>query len=237
METADLKFCDALRALFVSIGDMLLPRGCAGCDKPDEVLCASCARLFAHVYPKVLPGDAGRCYGCSWYCGAVRHAILNWKDHGDEECDRVFALLLTDLVLKVLDRQESHIRSSALVLVPAPSSASSMHHRGRWQMLPLVRLMARGLKRYGVSAVMEPVLRLEGVQGKSVQASGASSRAKRIEGHVRVSEDLNDDSLFIVVDDIVTTGATMGECLSALRDSGARDVIGLVLACTPNRAE
>ncbi|WEV47417.1 phosphoribosyltransferase family protein [Bifidobacterium sp. ESL0690] len=238
MRTVVLRFFDVLRAWLAAIEDVLLPRGCAGCDKPDEVLCPSCASLFGHAYPKALPGDAGCCYGCSWYRGAVRQAILNWKDHGDEECDRAFALVLADLALKVVAQESPYSRTRSLALIPAPSSPSSMHRRGRWQTLPLVRLMARRLDSLGFSVVTKPVLKLEGVHGKSVQASSAQSRSRRIEGHVRVIEDLKgDDSLFIVVDDIVTTGATMGQCISALRAAGARNVIGLALACTPNRDE
>ncbi|WEV59731.1 phosphoribosyltransferase family protein [Bifidobacterium sp. ESL0728] len=237
MRAVVLRFANALRAWFAVIRDVLLPRGCAGCDKPDEVLCPSCVKLFGHAYPKALPGDDVRCYGCSWYQGSVRQAILNWKDHGDEECDRVFASLLADLAVKVLAGQASYDRIHALVLVPAPSSFSSMHHRGRWQTLPLARSMVRYLRGYGFASVMKPVLRLEGVRGKSVQTADAQSRSRRIAGHVRVTEDLSgDDSLFIVVDDIVTTGATMGQCIAALRAAGARDAIGLALACTPNRS-
>ncbi|WEV52409.1 phosphoribosyltransferase family protein [Bifidobacterium sp. ESL0704] len=237
MGTADSSLFDALRAWCVAIRDVLLSRGCAGCDAPDEVICPACETLFRHAYSKALPGEVGRCYGCSWYRGAVRHAILNWKDHGDEECDRAFALLLADLTTTVVARQGAGVRSRALTLVPAPSSPSSMHRRGRWQTLPLTRLMARSLNEDGLSVGVKPVLKLEGVHGKSVQASGAASRSRRIDGHVRVTENLGgDDSLFVVVDDIVTTGATMGQCLSALRSAGAGEVIGLALACTPNRS-
>ncbi|WEV42515.1 phosphoribosyltransferase family protein [Bifidobacterium sp. ESL0682] len=163
----------------------------------------------------------------------VRHAILAWKDHGDEECDAVFASLLADSVVRIL--HASHVSTTHLALVPAPSSVSSMHRRGRWQMLPIAKAMARDLHGYGFSVVVRPVLQLEGVHSKSVQASNASARSRRIAGHVRVAEDLVDDgSLFIVVDDIVTTGATMRHCMDALRSAGVQRVMGCVLACTPN---
>lgn len=229
----------ALRAWFAEVRDLLFPRGCAGCDAPDEVLCPACRALFAQPCLRVLPnGHADYCYACSMYQGRVRHAILAWKDHSDEECDPVFASLLADSVLEVLGARGWHNPATCpLVLVPAPSSASSMRRRGRWQMLPLVKAMRRDLSRCGFQVRVKPVLRLEGVRGKSVQRAGASARSERIAGHVRVDETLLDgDSLFVIIDDIVTTGVTMGHCATALRRAGAVHVIGVALACVVNRA-
>ncbi|WEV68775.1 phosphoribosyltransferase family protein [Bifidobacterium sp. ESL0775] len=223
-------------AWYAAVRDLLLPRGCAGCDMPDEVLCPSCSKLFRQVCSKPLAGDMGSCYSCAWYRGAARHAVLAWKDHGDEECDAVFSSLLADLIVKVLGTSSGNARSPRLVLVPAPSSKASMRHRGRWQMLPVTKALARDLYGYGFEVRIEPALRLEGVSGKSVQTSGASGRSQRIAGHVRATKRLaGEDVLFLVIDDIVTTGATMGQCISALRLAGARDVMGFALACTPNK--
>lgn len=232
---------EVLGAWFGAAIDLLLPRGCAGCDMPDEVLCPSCCRLFEQSCRKPLSGDVGCCYACGWYQGTVRHAILAWKDHGDEQCDVVFASLLASLLVNVLDPQTKHgecHRLHNLVLVPAPSSPESVRHRGRWQMLPLARRVARDLRAYGCAATVRPLLRLEGVRGKSVQTSGGSGRAQRIAGHVRATQHLDDDdAVFLVIDDIVTTGATMSHCMAALRDAGARHVMGFALACTPNKSD
>ncbi|WP_200754438.1 ComF family protein [Bifidobacterium commune] len=173
------------------------------------------------------------------YRGFVRHAILAWKDHSDEECDSVFASFLAGLVLTVLGATRPRdTAASSLVLVPAPSSVSSMHSRGRWQTLPLVKAMQHDLRGYGLQVEVKPVLHLEGVKGKSVQRTGASGRSERIAGHVRVDETfIDDDSLFIIVDDIVTTGTTMGHCATSLHQAGAVHVIGVALACVESEAD
>lgn len=97
---------------------LLLPRGCAGCDKPDEVLCPDCQALFRKHVTLPLGGSstgtvAGTGAGTGTaaraavppvaitaggvYQGRVRRAILSWKDHGDAECDKAFAQICREL--------------------------------------------------------------------------------------------------------------------------------------------
>lgn len=65
--------------------NLLFPRGCAGCDKPDEVLCEACRALFSQPTAQSFDGVAmQRWFACGWYRGTVRRAVLAWKDHGDE---------------------------------------------------------------------------------------------------------------------------------------------------------
>lgn len=107
---------------------LILPRGCAGCDKPDEILCSDCQSLFrrhtvlplngtpsgasdgtpgAATAPNALNGipsaaiqqpACAMIYAAGTYQGHVRRAILSWKDHGDTECDKAFSQVCRQLV-------------------------------------------------------------------------------------------------------------------------------------------
>ena len=157
-------------------------------------------------------------------------AILAWKDHGDEECDAPFAELLADLAVRcgAVDRDRQ------IALVPAPSSAASMRSRGRWHMRNLVDRTARVLRDRGFDAVALPVLRASGVRSKSVQAGGAAQRAARIGGNIVVDDPrLCRGGTVVPIDDIVTTGATMRQCVAALDAAGARVLTALSLARVP----
>lgn len=107
---------------------LILPRGCAGCDKPDEILCSDCQSLFrrhtvlplngtpsgasdgtpgAATAPNALNGipsaaiqqpACAMIYAAGTYQGHVRRAILSWKDHGDTECDKAFSQICRQLV-------------------------------------------------------------------------------------------------------------------------------------------
>lgn len=213
----------------------MIPRGCAGCDMPDRVLCGDCTALMTEHVRFDLPGTlTGEGLACGAYRGPVRHAVLQWKDHGDEECDGPFSRLLADLLTG-----SGRLDGRPLLLVPAPSTSRSMHERGRWHMRQLTVRMASRLKRdgYGDIAVV-PLLRTVGAGGKSVQMSGAAQRAQRLDGHIAVTRRANatgERRQVVLVDDIVTSGATMRYCVDALRRGGYDVLTAVVLAHTPLR--
>ena len=68
-------------------------------------------------------------------------------------------------------------------------------------------------------------------KARSVQQVSLAQRARRITGHVRVKRDLigNGDAV-LLVDDIVTTGATVRQCVQAFQQAGTKVVGVLVLA-------
>lgn len=215
--------------------NLILPRGCAGCDAPDEVLCDACLRAFADETHRPMPGTIrGESYACASYRGVTRRAILAWKDHGDEECDEIFARLLSGLAIRTgfLDTVMTTL------LVPAPSSRRSMRQRGRWHMRSLTVRVCRILSRQGYSVAVAPVLRtVHHVRSKSVEAGGIAQRNSRIVGNIMAVDGAScRGRSVIVLDDIVTTGATMRQCIGVLRQCGAQVVTTLSLASVERRS-
>ena len=151
-----------------SLRDALLPRGCAGCDMPDAVLCDDCRASGGGFMSFAMPGTvSGRAIACGAYRGPLRRAILRWKDHGDEECDGPFADMMADALLS------SGLLASdpmpVTTLVPAPSSPRSMRERGRWHMRNVTNSLARSLRRRGMDVDTAALLRTMKTSGKSVQ--------------------------------------------------------------------
>lgn len=168
-----------------------------------------------HAGPvRAMPGTGcrqwwrSRIWSASIYQGAVRRAILDWKDHDDTELDGPFGRIMVSLLNK------TPIPSSCLghrvLVVPVPSSRASMRRRGRAHTAPLAKSVAGALRGYGVDA--RPCNCLSSsTKARSVQQVSSAQRARRITGHVRVKRDLigNGDAV-LLVDDIVTTGALCG---------------------------
>ncbi len=207
---------------FAHMANLLFPRGCAGCDKPDDVLCDACLASFdCELSQPLETAEMGRWFACGWYRGAARQSILAWKDHGDEECDRPFSDALCRLAERagVIDAMDG-VREicDTILVVPAPSSIASMRQRGRRHMMPLAKRLSAFLRcRTGFRVQVCDALTNKGIKGKSVETKGTEQRAQRLKGHVMVRPGVTlQNKAVILVDDIVTSGATMRRCVKTL---------------------
>ncbi|MEE8725421.1 MAG: phosphoribosyltransferase family protein [Bifidobacterium crudilactis] len=226
------------KSLLHACGLVLFPRGCAGCEAPDEILCAACRGDFSMIVGRTLPGTLmGRCYAAGIYRNAVRAAMLSWKDHGDREVSRALgdqlARLATRTVIPYLHEHPELRRNAPIHVLPVPSSRKSLNNRGRLQTLQLAGAVATRLNDAGIPALVDHCMRVRGDVRKSVQTGGLRDRASRASGliHLRHRESLRDVQV-IVVDDIVTTASTLRQCMRVLADAGARPLTALLLAST-----
>ena len=211
---------------------LLLPTACPGCGLPDVPLCGACrASLLGAPHPAgplSVPGaPAVWCVGA--YAGELRHVLLAWKDGGRHDLAPVVAGALTTLVGDALRREAAR----PLLLVPAPSGRAAVRRRGADLLAQATTRAATSWRRRGARVSVAPVLR----QGRGVvDQAGLSTSARwgNVEGSFRVSRSARvRGRACLLVDDVVTTGATLAEGRRVLEAAGA-DVVGAVaVAATP----
>ena len=102
-------------------------------------------------------------------------------------------------------------------------------------MMPLAKRLSAFLRcRTGFRVQVCDALTNKGIKGKSVETKGTEQRAQRLKGHVMVCPGVTlQNKAVILVDDIVTSGATMRRCVDALTSQGALVITVLALAHTP----
>jgi ComF family protein len=116
---------------------------------------------------------------------------------------------------------------SADLLVPMPLSRARLRSRGFNQAVELGRIVAR---RLSVPLALDAVRR---IRETPPQASLPwEDRARNVRGAFACEADLSGLRVAII-DDVMTTGATLEELAGELKRSGAREVTAWVLARTP----
>ncbi|MFT8704037.1 ComF family protein [Bifidobacterium aquikefiricola] len=229
-------FVRAARRICREVLDIVVPRGCVGCDLPDCVICQRCAASFRYGSTRVFPlALMERSFSSALYRGPVRAAILAWKDHRDEELTQYFSERMAFLVYasSLVDWCHEHAVYS-LCIVPMPSSPYAILKRGRMHTLALAQAVAQTLQREGIDAHAQSALRLKFSTTKAVRAVGAAGRTQRLHGKMAVkrSYELNNRHI-VLVDDIITTGSTIRACIKMLGTCQAHVVTALTLASTP----
>lgn len=115
-------------------------------------------------------------------------------------------------------------RPDADVLVPAPSSATNFAKRGFVPAVVLAKIVAEGWQL--------PVLELKLRSGSRDQVGlGRSQRRRNLAGGIQAPTSLRERRV-VLVDDIVTSGATMTELARAVTEAGGRVVGFIALAET-----
>ena len=210
-----------LRDLADSALRLLFPPRCVLCGREGDLICQPCrltipARLDADAIPK-LPGV--RAARAVWpYEGNVREVVRRYKYNGL----RSLAPILAGEMEKVLREWNPVID----MIVHVPVHSARLRERGFDQSDLLAREISRVRGLAANSALARS--RETAVQAR---AMSAAQRAANVRGAFHVP---NDDGIrganVLLIDDVLTTGATLTEAARALRRSGAKNVYVLALA-------
>lgn len=234
-----------LRPLLHGLTDLALPQVCAGCGVGGVSLCLDCQATLGLAtavrwWPTPAPPGLPPTWACLTYEGVVRSCLVAWKDQDRVDLTPPLSAVLAGGLAAALAGRPSvraGLRQGVPVyVVPAPSAWSGTRRRGRW---PVQDLVARTLRRVEGRSPIDvlPALRMSRVVADQA-GLGARQRSANLRGAMTVSTRHTAavrSSVVVVVDDVVTTGATLAEAARALAAAGAADVVAVTLAATPRR--
>ena len=204
----------------VDVGRLLsqvLTVRCAGCDAPGAPICRSC-RFALLATPPRRPGVLVAVP----FSGRARQVVLGFKFHNR----RAVAGHLAGLVRRRLEQVGVRPGIDVDVVTWAPTGDARRRERGFDQAELIARHLARQL---GL-----PCRRLL-VREESSGPQSGRSRAERLRAPGFRARLDRPGRAVLLVDDVATTGATLGSASAALRSVGARDVLSVAVAGTPVR--
>lgn len=217
-------FLDSLNDAIDGVTRFFYPRRCPFCGVGlgRELICDSCRAALPRCDMQLRGAYYGVVSAPLWYTGGVRKALMDLKFRR-----RMGGLDLFGSLMAACAKQWYDGAFDAVTWVPV--SAKRLHKRGFDQS----RLLAASLC---VDWHTMPQETLRKVVDNPPQSSllGTERRRANVLGVYRPvrPEDIR-GKRFLLIDDLMTSGATLAECVRVLREAGAADVVCLTLAITP----
>jgi ComF family protein len=178
--------------------------------------------------PEFLCGDCrtsspyfDRAFSAAYYEGVMKEAILQLKFHQKVGLGKYLAEVLIAQIpatLNIADYQ---------CILPVPLHATHQKRRGYNQSQILAQHLAR---HYGLQLVQQNLLRIRQIKTQS-QIKGRQARKDNVKNafYVKSPQAIHKQRV-ILVDDVLTTGATVNECAKMLKRAGAASVLVLTLS-------
>lgn len=216
--------------------DQVFPPRCVSCGGFGSFLCARCLAKARPAGPPRCPQcwlpapDGGRCQRCRQrrpaltgsravfvYQGVARDAVHALKYDGVSAVARPMAQEMARVFLAWAP--------PVMELVPVPLAPSRRRTRGYNQS----QLLARELARATGLPLRAGALERRRARQPQVRLSDYEARRRNVEG-VFVPRHLQTGVAVLLIDDVMTTGATLDACARALREGGSGPVYALTFA-------
>lgn len=218
--------------LLQRIVELITPQHCLSCSRSGEIICDSCL-------PRLATASAGTCVRCnrisaggktcvscrnhivirgvsvaSYYDGTVKELILRLKFHRDRSAARAAAeLILTRINSKTMLFD---------VITAVPVSPNRFRERGYNQAELIAKEVSRNLN--------VPYRTLLGRNnGEHQLGKDRKTRMEQVKMVFYPQKSIGNDRI-LIIDDVVTTGATLDACSRVLKAAGAKNVWGAVIA-------
>lgn len=234
-----MKLPYSLHRFFWKAIDLLYPPQCAGCNAPGARWCSDCQQTTPKfsknvcVYCQRRCGENNPCLNCEgvfkgldevwvWglHHGPLRHALHRLKYRRDLGLGEVLADHLVELA------KEKNLVD--FLVLPVPLGKQRLRERGYNQASLLAQPLAMRLDFPYIPKALRRVRDTRTQVGLSLE-----ERRKNVLGAFEADAFKINGAKVLVVDDVLTTGATINAAGKALKDAGARYVVGLTMARAP----
>ena len=204
---------------------VLLPVECAGCGSPDRSLCAACRAALEPEVSSRLLSPSLRVWSGLEYDGVPRAVLLALKRDGRLDVARALAPVLAAAVSGLEERGEAtHLETDPVHLVPIPPSRRSFRRRGYDPVRLLMRRARLPASRPFAAARPHAAQKTLDVESREHNLRDAFRVRRAVAGH-----------RILLIDDIVTSGATLREAARVLTLAGAQVIGAAVVASTAKR--
>lgn len=207
--------------------DLLFPPKCPFChrvmDRGEALYCPACQKDLPWAAGKQGEQEAEFAAGCRsplFYKDGVREAVHRYKFQSCPGYAKAFGLLVAQAVGDGWPEVAFHL------VTWVPLSKQRLRKRGYDQ----ARLLAEEVGERLCLPVGNTLRKVRHTPAQSGQEGEASRRANVLGAYTLAEGAEVRGKTLLLVDDVVTTGATLSECARILRTAGAKEVYCVTLA-------
>lgn len=205
--------------------EILFPSQCLGCGQKNIIWCAKCISKLSEnerpcaewIYPLFDYRDP-----------MIKKSIWFLKYQGKKNVASVIGLLMQRRILEDLSELEMLENFREPIVIPIPLSKARLRERKFNQSLLIAEIIAREEKNMTLDNTV--LLRAKDV----AHQARLKNRAERRENMKNVFKINNPEKIkdrnVILIDDVVTTGATLSEARKTLKKAGAKKIIAFTFA-------
>lgn len=207
--------------MFTTFLTYLFPDRCIGCNTGGIALCASCIKTI----PLAKSPNRLSCTLYSYTDPLVQKAIRDLKYHHRADAAKSLLVAGSEHFIQYLGDVLQSTNSERISLVPIPQYTSRTRLRGFNQS----RKLATWLKEAVQDIAIEEIL----IKTRTTLPQATMDRRTRLHNvtdSMSAVASLDPHTLYIIIDDVMTTGATFAEAMRALRKAGAEKIMTLSLA-------
>jgi len=241
------KFITRLKSFLL---DFLFPKKCIGCGKDSAMLCEKCDKKINIFSAPICfscrkrlplenfnrdnflchPKNRIRCIfvAASYSDPVLKKAIQKYKYKNANE----LTIFLSSLMIKSLDNFISRLsleEKNKIVIIPVPLHPKKEKSRGFNQSFLIAQIIS---EHFNIPLDTASLKRIKNTSPQA-QIKNKDTRLKNMEDAFQMNKhaDLRNKNI-LLIDDILTTGATLDECAKALKVSGndVRKIVAAVLA-------
>ena len=211
------------KSFLQTILHLFYPQRCNGCKRYGIALCRLCLESLPLASTLAKPTDfAVFDYGNK----VVRQSVWQFKYYHDASAMRILTRAATPHVAAFIAETVQRSISQPVVLVPIPQHIKKTRLRGYNQSALIATWIAQHIEHSTVVQLLTktvPTL-------SQARTKHKSARMKNVAHTMRANASLDSKTIYIVVDDVTTTGATLNEARRALQQNGGKKILSVSIA-------
>lgn len=203
------------------------PDTCIGCGRTGSALCAVCERNIT-TRPEALAGNMGALF--DYRHPMVKKAIVGLKYRSRKALAEYFGVALYREFFKHLSRDQQKVKEG-IMLVPVPAHIEGMRRRGYNHAELIARAISVCAAQDGFVLPVELILERN---KETIHQVEAKTKKQRLESQIDAFSAKNGARItgktVILIDDVITTGATIRAAKNALRPYGPKRILAVAAA-------